>query len=74
MFEPTQATPLPPHSASIKSFIELMHEISGDSIDPIHFKVVAPLLTHPNATTPLPTQPSYVLIPHQTPPHQPLIS
>jgi hypothetical protein len=72
MFEPTQTTPLPHCSAAAKSFTELMHEISGNSIDPIHLKVIAPLPTHPNATTPLPTQPKVMLginPPLNPPPH-----
>jgi hypothetical protein len=80
MFEPTQATPLPPCSAAAKSFTKLMHKISGDSIDPIRLKVIAPLPTHPNATTPLPTQPKVMLginpplNPHPPPPTPTLIN
>lgn len=72
MFEPTLTTPLPPYSVATKSFTELMHEITSDSIDPICLEVIAPLPTYPNVTTPLPTQPKIMLDincpsnPHQT--------
>ncbi len=57
MFEPTLVTTLPLHSAVANNFTKLMHDISGDSIDPIHSEITAPLPTPSNATTLLPTQP-----------------
>jgi len=60
MFEPTPTKPLPPYSVVVKSFTKLMHEISGDYIDPIHLEVTTPLPTYPNAITSLPTQPKVI--------------
>jgi hypothetical protein len=51
MFEPTLVTLLPPRTAIVKSFTKLMHEISGDYIDPIRLEVTTPLPTYPDATT-----------------------
>jgi hypothetical protein len=71
MFKLTPTTPLPLCSAVAKSFTKLMHDISGDSIDPIRLKVITPPPTHPNATTPLPIQPKVMLSinPPSNPPH-----
>jgi hypothetical protein len=61
---------LPPCSVATKHFIELMHEINGDSINPIHLEVITPLPTYPNATTLLPTQPKVMpcINPQSNPP------
>jgi hypothetical protein len=61
MFGPTLTTLVLPHSVVAKSFTKLMHEISGDYIDPIHLEVTTPLPTYLDATTPLPTRPKVML-------------